>query len=179
MSFNLDTFKGALGVAARPNNFYITMTAPSGVLLPQLAGNAVKSLCKATTIPSYTMGVIEIPHIGGRRMKVPGDRTFTEWSATFIGEESMALHANFEAWTQAIKSSDYGLADLASTTNYYGTIDIYHLNNEGKEIAQYTLKDAFPTELAQVDMSYDNTDAILEYTVTFQYSYLQDSDLTL
>lgn len=176
MSFNLDSFKGSLGVAARPNNFYVEIDG-IGVGLTALIGstfNDAKVFCKAAQIPAYSMGVIEVPHVGGRRIKLPGDRTFAEWTATFLGDESMGLHDSFEKWLDAIKNSDYGLAGLAGTDEYYGNVSIYHTDQTGANVAGYKLINAFPTELAQVDLSYDNTDAILEYSVTFQYSYIQD-----
>ena len=181
MSFNLDSFKGSLGVAARPNNFYVEINGITGGLSDLIGATSFKDskvFCKAAQIPAYSMGVIEVPHVGGRRIKLPGDRTFAEWTATFLGDESMDLHDSFEKWLDAIKNSDYGLAGLAGTDEYYGSVDIYHTDQKGKNIAGYKLVDAFPTELAQVDLSYDNTDAILEYSVTFQYSYIQDIAVT-
>jgi len=34
------------------------------------------------------------------------------------------------------------------------------------------LYDAFPTDVSAIDLSYDTTDAVQEFTVTFQYHYL-------
>ena len=36
----------------------------------------------------------------------------------------------------------------------------------------YELYDAFPTDVSAIDLSYDTTDAVQEFTVTFQYHYL-------
>lgn len=179
MAFSLDKFKESLGVASRPNNFYVEINGGSGLTEALGALTAArlfdaKYFCKAAQIPAYTMGVIEVPHVGGRRIKLPGDRTFTEWTATFLGEETMNLHRCFERWLDVIKDSNYALSTLATTMDYYGDVSIYHTDANGTNVAGYKLINAFPTELAQVDLSYDNTDAILEYSVTFQYSYIQD-----
>ena len=98
MSLDLNTFKNQLGVAARPNNFYVTMSVPrpaaGSVGAAPIAD--IRYLAKATTIPAFTMGIVEIPHIGGRRLKVPGDRIFNEWQVTFIADETMGVHKLME-----------------------------------------------------------------------------------
>jgi len=188
MSFSLNSFKSALGVAARPNNFYLEFDFPSVVtgIVNKGTTNNVKYLCKATTIPSYTLGVVEIPHIGGRRMKVPGDRTYAEWSATFIADEAMSLHKDFEKWLNYIKATNYESDTLSSVTtgtggvrdDYQKSIDVVHTGMDGEQKRVYRLVNAFPTELAQLDMSYDNFDTIAEYTVTFQYSHIRTGATT-
>ena len=178
MSLDLNTFKTNLGVAARPNNFYVTMAVPSlasAIDGGTLDGNAlnIKYLAKATTIPSFTMGIVEIPHIGGRRLKVPGDRIFNEWQVTFIADETMGVHKLMEQWTNYIKRYDFDNNDLTGGTNdtdYYGTVTVTHTDVSGGDLRSYQLDQAFPTEVAQLDMSYDNFDQIAEFSVTFQYS---------
>jgi len=176
MAFQLSSFKSALGVAARPNNFYVTMTFPQNVTAN--FNENIRYLCKTAAIPAFTVGVVEIPHIGGRKMKVPGDRTFAEWTATFIADEGMVLHKDMEAWLQYIKNSNYSEAGLSGSTNsidYQGTINVLHTGQDGVVVRNYTLENAFPTEIAQLDLSYDNFDTIAEYSVTFQYSHLKTS----
>lgn len=167
----LSSFKGALGVAARPNNFYVDITFPTEV---GVTNTNIRYLCKTAAIPAFSVGVVEIPHFGGRKMKVPGDRTFAEWTATFIADEKMQLHKDMEAWLQYIKASDYSQVDLAGsdTNDYQGTISVIHTDQSGSDLRTYKLENAFPTELAQLDLSYDNFDTIAEYSVTFQYSHL-------
>ena len=174
MSLNLNTFKTNLGVAARPNNFYVTMDVPA-VAAPNTGGDTanIRYLAKATTIPSFTMGVVEIPHIGGRRLKVPGDRIFNEWQVTFIADETMGVHKSMESWTNYIKKYDFSQDDLtggAGDSDYYGTVTVTHTDVSGADLRSYRLDEAFPTEVAQLDLSYDNFDQIAEFTVTFQYS---------
>ena len=121
-------------------------------------------------------GVVEIPHFGGRKMKVPGDRTFAEWTATFIADEKMQLHTDMEAWLQYVKASDYSQEDLAGsdTNDYQGTISVIHTDQSGSDLRTYNLENAFPTELAQLDLSYDNFDTIAESEQTMQL--LEGSD---
>lgn len=190
MSLSLQNFKNSLGTAARPNNFTVSITLPSVITAAantSFAGDVtnVPLLAKATTIPSFTMGVVEIPHIGGRRIKVPGDRVFPEWQVTFIADETMGIHKAMVSWSDYLKRADFSQEDLTgrdsagpaktgtAATQLFGTIIISHLDIDGAEVRAYRLDEAWPSEVAQLDMSYDNFDQIAEFSVTFQYSGIE------
>lgn len=161
---------------ARPNLFNVAVTAPSGVstVLPTNAN----LLCKAAQAPAMTIGMIEVP-FRGRRIKVPGDRTFAEWTATFIVDEGYKIRTYFEQWANLIKNRDFSsTTQRAVGTNnvdYYGTIDVLQLSDEAKTVRKYSLKDVFPTDVSQIDVSYDTSDTLMEFTVTFQYHYFTSS----
>lgn len=176
MSFTISQFKAALGEGARPNLFTVTFTSPNaGIGL----GNS-NLLCKAAALPGFTVGVIEVPMQGGRRVKLPGDRTFAEWTATFIADEGHVVRKGFEDWMASIVNPNFESttkgnfpsgAAVANNYNYKQNITVAQLGQDGKPIQTYLLKEAFPTDVSQLDLSYDTTDAIAEFTVTFQYSY--------
>lgn len=164
--------KNRLKDGARPNLFNVKVTAPAGATTTTLPTNA-SLLCKAGQVPSFTLGMIEVP-FRGRRIKVPGDRTFAEWTATFIVDEGFAIRKYFEEWANFIKDRDFTSAkQRASNTaaNYYSNIIVEQLSEEKTVVRKYTLTDSFPTEVSSVDLSYDTTDSIMEFTVTFQYHY--------
>jgi hypothetical protein len=166
MSFSVTTFKTNLASGSRPNLFNVTITPPTGI---QIANHTI--LCKGAAVPGLTLGVIEVPY-RGRRIKLPGDRTFAEWTATFIADQSLNLRAGFETWMATISSNDFGSTNLRTSTNEYRqNIVVDHLKDDGAVSKSYTLKEAFPTDISQIDLSYDTTDTIEEFTVTFQYSY--------
>ena len=62
-------------------------------------------------------------------------------------------------------------------TDYYGTVTVTHTDVSGGDLRSYQLDQAFPTEVAQLDMSYDNFDQIAEFSVTFQYSGITTKNL--
>ena len=53
--------------------------------------------CKATSLPASTLGEIIVPYMG-RQIKVPGDRTFEDWTVTILNTEDMDLRGQFEQW---------------------------------------------------------------------------------
>lgn len=158
---------------ARPNLFNVAVTAPSGATSTTLPTNA-NLLCKAGQAPAYTIGMVEVP-FRGRRIKLPGDRTFAEWTATFIVDEGYRVRKYFEEWSNFVKARDFtsGAQRTVAGNNvgYYGGIDVQQLSDDNKVVRTYKLVDVFPTDVAQIDVSYDTTDAIMEFSVTFQYHY--------
>ena len=83
MAFNINTFTGALKLGgARGSLFSVSITNPvNGV-----ADIQTPFMVKAASIPSSELGVIDVPYFG-RQVKVPGNRTFPEWSTTIINDE--------------------------------------------------------------------------------------------
>lgn len=193
----ITTFKSALkGGGARPNLFEVNMNWPSGQNMGGW-GDTVEEefqfLCKAAALPSSNITPIEIP-FRGRTLKVAGDRTFDTWTITVINDENFRIRTKFEAWMNGIsKLTD---ASGATTPNSYMANAIVNQlgrgynkgkhatspsigksknGSEGKEsitpLRTYKFHDIFPTEVSEIALSYDSTDTIEEYTVTFQVQY--------
>jgi hypothetical protein len=168
MAFSIDRFNTALAGGIRPNQFSIEIpSVPTGVTLPNFS-----ILCKAGAVPGMTIGVIEVPY-RGRRVKYPGDRTFAEWTVTVINQRDQAIRAGFEAWSNFTSALDFTTTAISSKTsdNYKASVDIKQLADDGSVIRTYQLREAFVVDVGAIELSYDSTDAIEEFTVTFQYSY--------
>ena len=181
MPFNLTDFKGALtGQGARPTLFDVQITSPS-----YTAGDPVGKInftCRAAQLPGKTFGVIEVPYFG-RKVKVAGDQTFAEWTVTVINDENFTHRKSFEAWMQNVAQyQDH--SGITNPTDYMGNATVYQLGrsastqssigtagNTAKILAQYKFVDIFPTNVAAIDLSYDTSDTIEEFTVEFQVQY--------
>ena len=152
-------------------------------------------LCKAAALPASTISPIEVP-FRGRTLKVAGDRTFDVWTVTVINDEDFMYRRAFEAWMQNIgQYSDHsGLTEpvsymtdatvlqLGRGPQNGGTSDFSSGQSPNREtgtgsggnasvLAQYKFKDIFPTNISQIDLSYDSTNAIEEFTVEFQVQF--------
>ena len=184
----IQKLRDTLQVGSRPNLFECDIQFPAAIALnPDLSGlynttvdgkqlNRVKYLCKSAAIPSFTIGVIEVPVRGGRRVKIPGDRTFADWTVTFISDSAHELRTVFFAWKEYISTSNYDEDAIrlygAQGYDYVADMSVSHLRQNGSISRQYKLFDAFPTDVSAIDLSFDSTDAISEFTVTFQYHYM-------
>lgn len=172
MSFNISEFRNALKGGARANQFYVEISPPSVV-----GGDysQIRYLCKSADVPAFSIAPIVVP-FRGRNVKVPGDRTYADWTATFLIDPAMNVHKIFDDWSSYIRDTNFTAADLgsasASSVDYFGTLNVFHTDDKGEVIRKYTLQEAWPNDIGAVDLSYESTDQIAELTVTFQYHYL-------
>ena len=189
--FSISQFRKAIGAGSRPNLFKVEVTPP------RQAGYDVTSfkyLCRSGSLPSATLGTIEIPMNGGRRLKMGGDRTFAEWTSTVLNDENFKIRSVMEKWQNDIVKTNFeisgtlgnrsAVADL--TGGLYGTVMIYQLKEDGSSApaGSYRLVNCWPSDISAIDLSYDTTDAVEDFTVTWTYDYFEngftaDGDTTI
>ena len=102
MSFDISKFRsaGLKSSGARPNLFEATITkAP----VNGLTDAEFRLLCKIASIPTSTIGVIEVPYFG-RNVKIPGNRTFDNLSVTVINDEDFKIRNAIEQWMNNLNS---------------------------------------------------------------------------
>ena len=166
-----------LGGGARPNLFEVELTTlPTSVALPWQA-ERFGFLCKAAQMPAQTIANIDVP-FRGRIFKVAGDRTIENWTITVINDEDFLFRNAFEEWTQQIANLDDNMGST-SPSSYMVNAKVYQLgrgstiasqNNGGDSnvvLKEYEFIDIFPVSVGSIDLSYDSTDTIEEYTVEF------------
>ena len=173
----ISDFKSALkGGGPRPNLFEVEMTnLPDGI---SWDGDIFKYLCKAAALPASNISPIDVP-FRGRIFKVAGDRTIDTWTVTIINDEDFKLRRAFEAWTELIAKLDNNLG-ATNPAAYMSNATVYQLGrgatinsttNAGSDssiLAAYKFVDIFPTNVSNIDLSYDSGDTIEEFTVEFQ-----------
>jgi hypothetical protein len=186
----ISDFKSKLiGGGARPNLFEVNVTFPAGINL-NLQGDGAdwnsetqsrfSFLCKAAALPASNVAPIDVP-FRGRILKVAGDRTFDTWTVTVINDEDFTIRRAFESWMQNV--AQYGdHSGIANPATYMSNARVYQLGrsasvkqdstpNTATVLAQYKFVDIFPTNVSQIDLSYDTSDTIEEFTVEFQVQY--------
>jgi hypothetical protein len=153
------------GGGVRTNLFAVTGNIPG-----YSNNRAISFLCKAAQIPASSLGTIEVPY-RGRRIKLPGDRTFQDWTITVISDSNMQLRSAFENWSAQLN------AHVANTgaTNFMQTLmpqwSVTQLLRNGDALRTYNFLGCFPSEIGAIDLSYENNDSIAEFPVTINYSY--------
>ena len=184
----LRDFKSKLaGGGARPNLFEASINSfPTAIQdawdnSSEAEGGAFKFLCKSTALPASNLGSIEIP-FRGRTLKVAGDRTFDDWTVTIINDEDFRLRTAFERWSNVMSQLD-DATGVTNPTSYMTDAFIQQLgrgpevgaatNNGGNTsiLRSYKFFDVFPVTVGEIALSYDTTDALEEFDVTFRYQY--------
>ena len=178
---NVSSFLTQVKQGVRPNMFQVDITFPGTVEADQ---TLVSYMCKSAALPASNIGVIEVP-FRGRTVKIAGDRTFDNWSATFINDKEMKSRAYFEQWLNQINTHKENTAQIIDPTAYGRSLVVRQLEKDnsqaGDELRSYKLWYAFPISTSAIDLAYDSNDQIEEFTVEFQYSYWtvgDDSDTT-
>jgi hypothetical protein len=135
-------------------------------------------MCKAAQLPGQTIASIDVP-FRGRTFKVAGDRTIDAWTVTIINDENFEYRNAFESWTELIAKLDTNIGATLPDA-YMRNARVYQLgrgsrasstDNTGTEnvvLKEYEFIDIFPTSVSPIDLSYDSSDAIEEFTVEFQ-----------
>ena len=168
---NISAFTGKfVNGGVRPNLFEV-----QGNIGPFGQDPSAPFLIKAAQLPASTVGVIEVPY-RGRKIKVPGDRTFAEWTITILSDGEFKLRDQFEAWSQVINAHEgnttvQNYPAPLEDSSIYEDWQIYQLDRNGNKIKGYNFVGCFPSEVSAIDVNMETTDSLEEFTVTLQYTY--------
>ena len=155
--------------------------------------------CIAAQIPGLTINTTDFKLYGGMPvLKVPTSKTYTDLRLTFLARSDSADRYFFENWFNLI--SNFASNNVAYYNDVARdiTINVYDEFNKKKTFNttaglqgtppgpgtnQGTTKDsiaysvkvlnAIPISLDEVDISWAETDRLIEFTVTFSYEQLQ------
>jgi hypothetical protein len=160
----ISKFSSRFSGGVRPNLFVCNIVPPKGVSL----GQDFSFHCKATSMPASSVPAIDVNY-RGRQLKVPGDRTYADWTATVYNDVNMSIRHTFEGWMHLIQN--HGVNQHSKGFNDpYGTGTVTQIGRNGKAVSSYFMQ-ILPTEVAAIDLAWDSNDAVEEYTVTFAVNY--------
>ncbi len=166
----ISDFKSKLtGGGARPNLFEVVLAFPSAVAIDSDVLEKSRFLVKAAALPSSTIAPVDIP-FRGRILKVAGDRTFETWTITVINDVDFSIRSAMEKWMNSInKMTD--ATGLTNPADYHKDAIVNQLDRDGSILRSYKFWDIFPTNVSTIDLSYETTDTIQEFTVEMQVHY--------
>ncbi|MAE56318.1 MAG: hypothetical protein CMK23_10005 [Porticoccaceae bacterium] len=183
MTVRIDDFKTALaGGGARANLFRVNCNWPNGDIqggantaFGASATEALSSfMIKTAAMPARTIGEVIVP-FRGRQLKVSGDTIYDAWTVQVINDNNFAVRNAFERWQDAINGAATNVSgrgvDASSFDSYTANMEIEQLSRTGAVIKRYVLYAAWPTVVDTIDVSYDSTDTIEEFAVTFAYQW--------
>ena len=163
-------FKSKLaGGGARPNLFEVELAFPNAVAIDNDVLQKSRFLVKAAALPASTIAPIDVP-FRGRILKIAGDRTFETWTITVLNDTDFSIRSAFEKWMNIInKMSDAtGLVDPEA---YQKDATVRQLDRDGSVLRSYKFWDIFPTNISTIDLSYETTDTLEEFTVELQVQW--------
>ena len=189
---NIIDFKSKLNGGVRPNLYQVDIDFPeraigalNGATKGSLMGET-RYLCRSTSLPTHSQGLIEVP-FRGRFLKIPGDRTFEAWTATFYNTDDFNLRAAFEQWINLGNQVDENIGATTGLNEIFKDVYIRQLSKDASKVGTggsgdknrvlrtYKLFDAWPTSVGAINVAFDSNDALEEFDVEFQYQYLDAS----
>jgi len=184
----LSNFKSRLaGGGARPNLFEVTLPSFPGAAEDfwgegeNESNTKMSFLCKAAQLPASTVASVPVA-FRGRELKVAGERTFDPWTVTIINDEDFGLRTSFEAWMNKLSKLN-DATGVTNPTSYMTNAYVKQLGR-GKEkfssenvggessvLRTYKFYDIWPSNVSAIELSYDTTNTVEEFTVEFQVQY--------
>jgi len=169
MAFNVNEIRSQLTFGgARNSLFQVQFLNPSN----GIGDIKVPFMVRSAQIPSSDLGIIEVPYFG-RKIRLAGDRTFADWTVTVINDEDFLIRNAMEQWSNQINTLRGNLRTFgaASPSLYKTNAQVTQYSKTGVPIRTYTFNGIFPQTISTIDLDWNTTDQIEEFTVTFQYDW--------
>jgi hypothetical protein len=167
----VDDFKAKLrGGGARPNLFKCTLNFPA------YAGGDVELtsfMCRAASLPQSTVEATQVP-FRGRILNVAGDRSFEPWTVTILNDTGFEVRDAMERWMNGMNAHAANTG-LKNPADYQVDLVVDQLDRDESVIKRYNFRGAFPTEIAAIELSYDQGAEVETFDVTFTYQYWESN----
>ena len=169
MAFNVNEIRSQLILGgARPSLFQVTIQNPAN------SAGDIKTpfMVEATTIPESSLGVIEVPYFG-RKVKIAGDRTFSQWSVRVINDEDFLIRNSMEQWMNNINSHEGNVTAFGSASPllYKSQAQVIQYSKTGIPIRTYQFNGIFPRSVSAIDLNWGSTDQLETFDVVFEYDW--------
>lgn len=190
--FNIANFTSHLNANGilRNNKFFVRMPYPIG-----FNGNSdlkntaryVELWCDSSNLPGVSLQTTQIRRYGyGVTEKRPVSASFNNVSMTFMGDSKGAMHSFFYNWINMIHNFDVRDGDmknfksrgtgssrsyeLAYKDNYITDISIHVFKENTDEIIKVVLRDAYPTDMGDIQLNWNDTNDYMKIPVAFTYT---------
>jgi len=147
----------------RSNRFKMSIVFPS-IINAQPESFLSEYFILAAEVPSKTIGIIEIPVIGGNKLKVPGDTVVPDFTFTVMQDPLYLLYRAFHRWSEYINSIQSGLR--APDISVFGSMTINQLDFAGQTRQSWELVKIFPTDPGSISFDKNSTDEFEQYDIS-------------
>ena len=174
MAFNVQDFRSkALKYGgASPNLFEVD------IKWPWTSTTRTNYNIKTTFLPASISTSTTVNYLG-RVFKFAGERTYPQWTCTFLNDEDFKLRNALERWSDYISGHvKLGRTRVQSTAgrenmplDYQSSAILTQFSKNGNPLKKYTFNGLYPLTLTDIPVSWDRTNAVEEFTATFEYQY--------
>lgn len=190
MPFNINEFKSTMnkyGGPARKNLFIVEITnGPVGN--DGMPLRDIRFFCQTASIPGLNYSVTDYyPNGFGVKQSIPTAVQLDQFNAVFMLDSDHMVLRFFHQWMQSVINYNYADGPFSQLGNqlpfevgykkdFACNIVIKHYSTDDESrYYEYTLYDAFPTQVSGVDVSWADNDSFASATVNFAYSHMSMS----
>lgn len=166
---SINNFRSVLLGVARPTLFQVIIT---GAPVVNLNAEMFRLTCKSASLPEDEIGEIAEP-FWGRKIYYPGDRSYSTWSTTLIGDNSWENYRRIADWHSKINHPSENVAVTTNALNYKADGRVYVYDQTDQRRLEMTLVGLWPTKLDSIDLNWDSTDQGIDLKVTWRFDYIQ------
>ena len=177
MPFNINTFKtnGLVYGGARPSLFNVVLSVPPNIGISTTSVQKFSFMCKSAELPPFSVAPINVGYFG-RKIKVAGDRIFTDWNVSVMNDEDFAVRSLFEMWSNSMNRLVSNVRDTAvDDEGYKADFQVNQYSKEGELLRQYTMTGAWPANIGAIALDWDSTNSIEMFPVSFSYDWFEPS----
>lgn len=168
MPVNIRALKSLVPDFARPTKYWVSIGVPKIMQSNSLSVRMkdIELMCSAASFPGLQFSTSET-RLKGPMRKIPYDQIYNDLSLTFYNSSVFLEREYFSTWANSI--FDQETKNFEFYEDYISSITILQFANSGDYVYGVELEEAYPVDLGQIDLGYDQTDAIETFTVQFAY----------
>lgn len=170
MAFNLQEFKADIGGGMKSHSYEVFLKLPPIIASPN---SQLRLKTESVTLPGASFMSVDNyrPRSSGLSYTIPYAYNRQEIACSHLIDTNGSILTDFNRWVNFIVDTE-GIRQY--TANYHKhycvdmTIKIY--DPTGKSVKTYTINDAHPLSVDQVQMSWGSNDEIARLNVTYSYT---------
>lgn len=190
MAFNITEILSTInanGGLAKPNMFFVHITPPQSLRGSTYPRDAM-FFCDAAVLPGLNYSSQAIKAVGyGTVEQRPLSADFSDFNTTFIVDAGGKAFRFFQQWMALMNNwsidpigkmegSNLEYGEWNYPLTYEGIVEIHALNpsqTDGQgapEVISYQLSKAFPKQIGDVGVAWEQNDAIMRLPISFAYN---------
>ena len=166
---SISQFAKHLNASARPNQFKIHINFPQNLDAAVDANRAALYLTCQGSIPQSTIEDIQIM-FRGKQYHEAGERTYSPWQCQIYNSSDFMVRKALEQWSHSILAAESTAGEDVPTL-YKKSVVIHHLDRNGHILRIYILHGAYPQEVGEITLGYDQGNTVEQFSCTFVYDY--------
>lgn len=181
MAFNINEMLGVLneGGVSKASKFFVEIYPPRAFPVD----SSLFFLCDTATMPGLSWQADEFRMGGyGNIEKRPLSAVFTDVNLSFFNDSNSKVLSFFHQWMQAVYNFNQSINPAGTSKGvpmdtfsypkeYYGIVNISHFDDAGENIITYTLNEAYPIAIGDINVDWSASDQLVRVPISFTYTY--------